>query len=191
MKKIICLILLISILLSTFSFQVAGANNEIVIIPSQDGTINSTDVCVLSPAEDWKISTNSVVAGPTGGYSWYTRSKEATATFKAAEISGFDSTGFTNAGDLKDAMEKANSQMQEASKQAAQAQSEAMQKMVQQQAQMTSQMQQATQQMNASQAQMAKAVEQVAEQQKKFNDAVDAGVEVLSDMIDDVENNNK
>ena len=66
-----------------------------------------------------------------------------------------------------------------------------MQKMVQQQAQMTSQMQQATQQMNASQAQMAKAVEQVAEQQKKFNDAVDAGVEVLSDMIDDVENNNK
>ena len=117
--------------------------------------------------------------------------QEATATFKAAEISGFDSTGFTNAGDLKDAMEKANSQMQEASKQAAQAQSEAMQKMVQQQAQMTSQMQQATQQMNASQAQMAKAVEQVAEQQKKFNDAVDAGVEVLSDMIDDVENNNK
>ena len=118
--------------------------------------------------------------------------QEATATFKAAELSGkVDVSQFTNAGDLKDAMEKVNAQMQDAAQQATQAQSEAMQKMVQQQAQMTSQMQQATQQMNASQAQMAKAVEQVAEQQKKFNDAVDAGVEVLSDMIDDVENNNK
>ena len=86
MKKIVSVLLMISILLCSFNFNVFAANEEIIIIPSQDGTKYSTDTCVLEPTENWKISTNSIVAGPTGGYSWYTRSKDATATFKASQL---------------------------------------------------------------------------------------------------------
>jgi len=86
MKRIISILLLASILLCNFNFNTFAASDEIIIIPSQDGTIKSTDDCVLSPDADWKISTASTVTGPTGGYSWYTRSKTATATFNASQL---------------------------------------------------------------------------------------------------------
>lgn len=170
----------------------ASSEKEINVARTAKVTITDDAASIKELTDDVKTIEKSVKYNIDTSKLTKDEMKEATATFKAAELSGkVDVSQFTNADELKAAMDKVNQQMQEASQQATQAQAEAMQKMVQQQAQMTSQMQEATQQMNASQVQMAKAVEQVAEQQKKFNDAVDAGVEVLGGMIDDMENNNK
>jgi len=77
MKKILCIMLLISILLSSFSFT-ASAAEEIIITTSDS-------LCTLN-GSTWQESTSTVVAGPTGGSSWYTGDKKATAVFDASGL---------------------------------------------------------------------------------------------------------
>ena len=77
MKKFLSIILLISIILSSFTFTVF-AEDEIIITTSDA-------LCKLD-GDGWTESTNKVVAGPTDGTSWYNGAKSASVTYDASKL---------------------------------------------------------------------------------------------------------
>jgi len=79
MKKFISVLLLITMLLSSFCFT-AMASEEVVITTS--------DTLLKRVGSGWAESTNASVAGPNGGSSWYTRSKDDSAICDASDLSG-------------------------------------------------------------------------------------------------------
>jgi len=79
MKKVLSLFLLVTIIMSTFTFT-AFASEEIIITTSDS-------LCKLDGSE-WNESTNPVVEGPTGGTSWYSASKTDKAIYDASGLKG-------------------------------------------------------------------------------------------------------
>ena len=77
MKKILSVLLLISVLLSSLSFTAFAAEETVI-------TTSDANLCKLT--SNWFESTNPVVAGPTGGSSWYTTDASATATYDASGL---------------------------------------------------------------------------------------------------------
>jgi len=79
MKKVLSLFLLVTIIISTFTFT-AFASEEIIITTSDP-------LCKLD-GSGWNESTNPVVEGPAGGTSWYSASKTDKAVFDASGLNG-------------------------------------------------------------------------------------------------------
>jgi len=76
MRKVLSVVLLVTMLLSSFSFTALAAE-EIVITTADSG-------CKMEGA--WKESTSEKVAGPTGGTSWYTADLASTVTYDASDL---------------------------------------------------------------------------------------------------------
>ena len=76
MRKILSVVLLIAMLISSFSFTALAAE-ETVITTADPG-------CKMEG--DWKESTSASVAGPTGGTSWYARDLDSTVTYDASDL---------------------------------------------------------------------------------------------------------
>ena len=72
MKKILSIILLISIIASTFGFTTFAATEEIIVLTSQNGSVKNTVDCRLTGTWSMSSATNNVW-GPGGDtYVWYT-----------------------------------------------------------------------------------------------------------------------
>ena len=77
MKRVLSLVLLVAVLLSSFTFT-AFASEEIVI--------TTDDALCVREGTGWTESTNKGVAGPKDGTSWWTGDKNATVTYKASGL---------------------------------------------------------------------------------------------------------
>jgi len=77
MKRVLSVLLCILLLLTSLNF-VAFASEEIIITTADN-------LCKLE-GDNWKESTNVLVAGPLDGTSWYTDDKNATATYDASSL---------------------------------------------------------------------------------------------------------
>jgi len=88
MKKIISIVLLMSILLSTVTFTTFAATDEIIVLTSQDKTVKETTDCKLTGT--WNMSTGlTSVWGPDkASYVWYSTDKNAKASFNASQLNG-------------------------------------------------------------------------------------------------------
>lgn len=88
MKKIVSFVLLISILLSTFTFTTFASTDEIIVLTSQNKAVKETDDCKLTG--NWNMSTGlTSVWGPNkNSYVWYTTDTTATASFNASQLNG-------------------------------------------------------------------------------------------------------
>lgn len=75
MKRAISILLLTVVLLGSFTFTALA--DEIIIT-------TDSELCTLEGS--WQESTNSAVANPDGGSSWYTSQTDATAVFKASQL---------------------------------------------------------------------------------------------------------
>jgi len=76
MKKVLSIVLLVSILLSSLSFTALAADE--IIYTTADSQFSTTG--------SWAESTNKVVAGPTDGTSMYSTDMTATSTFDASGL---------------------------------------------------------------------------------------------------------
>jgi len=76
MKKVLSVMLLITVILS--SFTLTALASEEIIITTADA------LCKLNGT--WKESTNTAVAGPLGGTSWCTKLTDATAVYDASKL---------------------------------------------------------------------------------------------------------
>ena len=76
MKKFLSILLLVTMLISSFTFTAFAADE--IVYTTADSQFSKTG--------SWAESTNKVVAGPTGGTSWYTTDKKATSTFDASDL---------------------------------------------------------------------------------------------------------
>jgi len=77
MKRVLSVLLLISVLLSSFTFTAIAADE--VIITTSDS------LCRFS-GKGWSESKNTSVAGPEDGTSWYNSEKEATVIYDASDL---------------------------------------------------------------------------------------------------------
>jgi len=77
MKRILSIILLATMILSSFNFTVFASEETIIT--------TSDSLCKLE-GSGWAESSNEKVAGPTNGTSWYTAEKSATATYDASAL---------------------------------------------------------------------------------------------------------
>ena len=77
MKKILSILLLISILLSSFTFTALAA--EEIMITTAD------ELCKME-GSGWAESINKNVAGPNDGTSWYNSAKDAKVTYDASKL---------------------------------------------------------------------------------------------------------
>ena len=77
MKKVLSILLLITVLVSSFSFTAFAADETV---------ITTSDALCTRSGSGWAESTNEKVAGPTGGTSWYTASKDAAASYDASNL---------------------------------------------------------------------------------------------------------
>jgi len=79
MKKILSIVLLIAMLLTSFTFT-AMASEEVVI--------TTADALCKREGGGWAESTNEAVKGPTGGTSWYTKKNGDSVAFDASKLNG-------------------------------------------------------------------------------------------------------